>query len=127
MVIHQSFADFVLFLYVHMAHADSDFHQTELGVIREKMSKLYPFESNLEERLEAALKEYQTFDKNKLKLLFKDTFNHFTNVKFAQKYKVYADMYDIINADGKIEESEAAALQELKEIIDISAQVSHHP
>jgi uncharacterized tellurite resistance protein B-like protein len=127
MVIHQSFADFVLFLYVHMAHADSDFHQTELGVIREKMSKLYPFESNLEERLELALKEYQTFDKNKLKILFKDTFNHFTNVKFAQKYKVYADMYDIINADGKIDESEAAALQELKEIIDISAQVSHHP
>lgn len=127
MVIHQSFADFVLFLYVHMAHADSDFHQTELGVIREKMSKLYPFESNLEERLEVALKEYKAFDKNKLKLLFKDTFNHFTNVKFAQKYKVYADMYDIINADGKIEETEAAALQELKEIIDISAQVSHHP
>lgn len=126
MVIHQSFADFVLFLYVHMAHADSDFHQTELGVIREKMSKLYPFESDLEERLEVAIKEYKAFDKNKLKILFKDTFNHFTNVKFAQKYKVYADMYDIINADGKIDESEAAALQELKEIIDISAEVSHH-
>src|SRR5690349_3005474 len=126
MVIHQSFADFVLFLYVHMAHADSDFHQTELGVIREKMSKLYPFESDLEERLDAAMKEYQAFDKSKLKILFKDTFNHFTNVKFAQKYKVYADMYDIINADGKIDESEAAALQELKEIIDISAEVSHH-
>jgi uncharacterized tellurite resistance protein B-like protein len=126
MVIHQSFADFVLFLYVHMAHADSDFHQTELGVIREKMSKLYPFESNLEDRLETSLKEYKAFDKSKLKILFKDTFNHFTNVKFAQKYKVYADMYDIINADGKIDDSEAAALQELKEIIDISAEVSHH-
>ena len=126
MVLHQSFADFVLFLYVHMAHADSDFHQTELGVIREKMSKLYPFESDLEERLEVAMNEYKAFDKSKLKILFRDTFNHFTNVKFAQKYKVYADMYDIINADGKIDESEAAALQELKEIIDISAEVSHH-
>lgn len=125
MVIHQSFADFVLFLYVHMAHADKDFHQTELGVIRGKMSKLYPFEDNLEERLEVALKEYQAFDKNKLKILFKDTFHHFTNVKFAQKYKVYADMYDIINADGKIDESEARALQELKEIIDMSAQITH--
>lgn len=126
MVIHQSFADFVLFLYVHMAHADSDFHQTELGVIREKMSKLYPFESDLEERLEVAMNEYKAFDKSKLKILFKDTFNQFPNVKFAQKYKVYADMYDIINADGKIDESEAAALHELKEIIDISAEVSHH-
>jgi uncharacterized tellurite resistance protein B-like protein len=126
MVIHESFADFVLFLYVHMAHADKDFHQTELGVIREKMSKLYPFEDNLEERLEATLKEYQAFDKNKLKILFKDTFNHFAKVKFAQKYKVYTDMYDIISADGKIDEREANALQELKEIIDISAQITHH-
>lgn len=89
------------------------------------MSKLYPFESNLEDRLAISLKEYKAFDKSKLKILFKDTFNHFTNVKFAQKYKVYADMYDIINADGKIDESEAAALQELKEIIDISAEVNH--
>lgn len=126
MVIHKTFADFVLFLYVHMAHADTDFHQSELGVIREKMDKLYPFEDNLEERLTAAVKEYQDFDKNQIKILFKDTFKHFTKVKFAQKYKVYADMYDIINADGKIDESEAKALQELKEIIDISADVSHH-
>jgi uncharacterized tellurite resistance protein B-like protein len=109
-----------------MAHADTDFHQTELGVIREKMDKLYPFEDNLEERLENALKEYRDFDKSQLKTLFKDTFNHFTKVKFTQKYKVYADMYDIINADGKIDESEAKALQELKEIIDISAEVIHH-
>jgi len=126
MVIHKTFADFVLFLYVHMAHADTDFHQTELGVIREKMDKLYPFEDNLEEKLTAALKEYEEFDKKELRTLFRDTFNHFTKVKFAQKYKVYADMYDIINADGKIDESEAQALQELKEIIDISADVSHH-
>ena len=126
MVIHKNFADFVLFLYVHMAHADKDFHQTELGVIREKMSKLYPFDDKLEERLDAAVKDYEGFDKSKLKILFRDTFNNFPSIKFAQKYKVYTDMYDIINADGKIDESEQRALNELKEIIDISAEVSHH-
>lgn len=127
MVIHKSFADFVLFLYVHMAHADTDFHPTELKIIKNKMEKLFPYEGDLEGKLQTALKEYQDFDKAALKILFKDTFNHFTKVKFSQKYKVYTDMYDIINADGKIEESEAKALQELKEIIDISAEVSHHP
>jgi uncharacterized tellurite resistance protein B-like protein len=126
MVIHKSFADFVLFLYVHMAHADNDFHQSELSTIRKKMGKLYPYDDKLEERLQTALKEYTEFDKTKLKILFRDTFGHFPHIKFAQKYKVYADMYDIVNADGKIEESEAKALQELKEIIDISAEVSHH-
>jgi uncharacterized tellurite resistance protein B-like protein len=125
MVIHKSFADFVLFLYVHMAHSDSDFHQSELGTIRKKMGKLYPYDDKLEERLQATLKEYSAFDKTKLKTLFRDTFSHFPHIKFAQKYKVYADMYDIVHADGKIEETEAKALQELKEIIDISAEVSH--
>jgi uncharacterized tellurite resistance protein B-like protein len=125
MVIHQNFADFVLFLYVHMAHADKEFHQTELGVIREKMTKLYPFDDKVEEKLAFTVKQYEEFDKAKLKILFRDTFNNFPNVKFAQKYKVYTDMYDIINADGKIDESETQALNELKEIIDISAEASH--
>lgn len=125
MIIHQSFADFVLFLYVHMAHADSDFHETEVKVIREKMGKLYPNDKNLDAKLDEVLKQYRSFDKNKLRILFRDTFDHFTNVKFAQKYKVYTDMYDIINADGKIDESETKALNELKEIIDISSEASH--
>lgn len=125
MVIHQSFADFVLFLYVHMAHADSDFHETEMSVIRGKMAKLYPKESNVEGKLADVVRQYHAFDKNKLRILFRDTFDHFPNVKFAQKYKVYTDMYDIINADGKIDESETKALNELKGIIDINAEVSH--
>ncbi len=127
MVIHKSFADFVLFLYVHMAHADGEFHELELNLVREKMLKLFhPEKVDLDSKLNEVISQYRAFDKNKLKILYRDTFDHFTNVKFAQKYKVYTDMYDIINADGKVEESETRALNELKEIIDISAEASHH-
>ena len=108
-----------------MGHADGEFHAMEIGIIREKMGKLYPFSDKLDNKLDEAIQEYNDFDKADLKILFRDTFNHFTNVKFAQKYKVYADMYDIINADGKIEMAEEKALLELKEIIDLSAAVSH--
>jgi uncharacterized tellurite resistance protein B-like protein len=120
MVIHSNFADFVLFLYVHMAHADGECHELEEGVIREKMHKLYPREQDFDQRLDAAMKQYHDFDKGQLRLLFRDTFQQFTNVKFSQKYKVYTDMYDIINADGRIDERETHALTMLKEIIDIS-------
>jgi len=126
MVIHNTFADFVLFLYVHVAHADGVFHELEISLVRDKMVKLFhPEEVDLDVKLGEAIKQYNTFDKNQLRILFRDTFDHFINVKFAQKYKVYIDMYDIINADGKIDESETKALNELKEIIDISAEVSH--
>lgn len=124
MVIHNSFADFVLFLYVHMAHADGDLHVTEVKVIKEKMTKLFPNE-NADAKFTTALAEYDKFDKSKLNKLFHASFAHFNTIKFAQKYRVYGDMYDIIYADGKVEESEKRALDELKEIIDINSEVTH--
>lgn len=122
MIIHTSFSDFVLFLYVHMAHADGEFHSLEKGVVLNKMGKIYPNESNREKKFNEAVNQYQSYDHNQVKSIIKDTFLHFDQVKFQQKYKVYTDMYDIINADGKIDASETKALDELKEIIDMGAQ-----
>ncbi|MBL7841064.1 MAG: TerB family tellurite resistance protein [Cyclobacteriaceae bacterium] len=124
MVIHNSFADFVLFLYVHMAHADGDLHVTEVKVIKEKMTKLFPGE-NVDTKFVSALDEYNAFDKKNLNKLFHASFAHFDTIKFAQKYRVYGDMYDIIYADGKVLESETKALEELKDIIDINAEIRH--
>ncbi len=124
MVIHNSFADFVLFLYVHMAHADGDLHVTEVKVIKEKMAKLFPGE-NVDTKFASALDEYNAFDKKNLNKLLHASFAHFDTIKFAQKYRVYGDMYDIIYADGKVLESETKALEELKDIIDINAEIRH--
>ncbi len=119
MVIHKSFADFVLFLYIHMAHADSDFHATEQQVILKKMTRLFPEETALEQKLEKANEEYELLSPERIPGVIRETFALYKDVKFAQKYKVYTDMYDIINADGKIDESETEALNELKEIIEM--------
>lgn len=124
MVIHDTFADFVLFLYVHMAHADGDLHVTEVKVIKEKMAKLYPNE-NADAKFTAALDKYNAFDKSNLNKLFHASFAHFDTIKFTQKYRVYGDMYDIIYADGKVHEAEQKALDELKDIIDINSEVRH--
>ncbi len=124
MVIHDTFADFVLFLYVHMAHADGEVHVTEVKVIKEKMAKLFPNE-NADAKFTEALEQYDKFDKKQLNKLFHASFAHFNTIKFSQKYHVYGDMYDIIYADGKVLESETKALEELKEIIDINSEVTH--
>lgn len=119
MVIHDSFADFVLFLYIHMAHADGVYHPAEKDVIAERIPRLFPGEADVIGKLAKAEKQYLSVDKSKIESIIKDTFKHFSNVKFAQKYKVYTDMYDIIHADGKVEESESKALNELKDIIEM--------
>jgi uncharacterized tellurite resistance protein B-like protein len=121
MVIHKSFADFVLFLYVHMAHADGEFHTDEKKVILQKIPKLFPQESNPANLLEKVATEYSSISQNEIPVIIKQTFKHFKEVKFAAKYKVYTDMYDIINADGKVDESETRALNELKDIIDMGS------
>jgi len=120
MVIHSTFSDFVTFLYVHMAHADGEFHIEENKVILEKMAKLYPPGSiDLKEKLSATVNQYKNVDTGSVSKLISQTFRHFDKVKFTQKYKIYTDMYDIINADGKVDDSETAAMETLKEIIDM--------
>ncbi len=125
MVIHNNFQDFVLFLYIHMALADNYLHPAEEEVILGKMAKLFPTETNPKQKFDAALLNYKTLLHNEVMDIIRGTFKQFDHVKFAQKYKVYTDMYDVINADGKVEESEKNALDLLKEIIDLNAEVKH--
>jgi uncharacterized tellurite resistance protein B-like protein len=122
MVIHSNFADFVLFLYIHMSHVDNDYDPTEMKVIKEKMKRIFPEDVDLEKKLYTTLREYNAFDQSKMSELIKDTFAHFKSVKFSQKYKIYTDMYDIINADGKVDESETKALEALKQINEIGTE-----
>ena len=124
MVLHQHFADFVLFLYIHVAYADGVFHPSERSLILEKMAKLFPAERDLEMKLKDAEKEYLSVDAKKMPGIILDTFRQYNSVKFSQKYKVYTDMYEIVNADGKVDESETAALEELKRIIDLRAEAA---
>jgi uncharacterized tellurite resistance protein B-like protein len=119
MVIHDTFADFVLFLYIHMAHADGLYHPSERDVIADRIPKLFPDETDITSKLARAEKQYSAVEKSQIDTIIKDTFKHFSSVRFAQKYKVYTDMYDIIHADGKVEESETKALNQLKDIIEM--------
>jgi uncharacterized tellurite resistance protein B-like protein len=121
MVIHHSFAEFVLFLYVHMAHADGDYHNSEVEVILKKIPKLFPDDPNPSQRLDAAVSQYLATDPSQVKSIIRDTFRFFDTVKFSQKYKVYTDMFDIINADGRVDDSETQAMNELKSIIDLGS------
>ena len=105
-----------------MAISDGSLHSCEEQVILNKMAKLFPDETDSKKKLQMALTEYKALDHAMTMDVIRETFKHFDKVTFAQKYKVYADMYDIVNADGKVEESEKNALTGLKEIIDMNAQ-----
>jgi uncharacterized tellurite resistance protein B-like protein len=121
MKFHESFSDFVLFLYIHMALSDGFLHPREEIVILEKLTKLFPHEGDPKGKYDQAVEAYHAFDKTGLEDFIHNSFKHFNHVKFAQRYKIYTDLYDIVHADGKVVELEMIALDALKKIIDLGA------
>jgi hypothetical protein len=109
-----------------MSLSDGSIHSSEELVILNKMAKLFPDESDHKRKLDNAIAEYRALDAGMVMDVIRGSFRFFDKVTFAQKYKVYADMYDIVNADGKVEESEKDALDALKEIIDMNAELRHN-
>jgi uncharacterized tellurite resistance protein B-like protein len=119
MKVHASFSDFALFLYIHMALVDGSLHAEEESVILDKLTKLFPQEGNPKKKFDEAVAAYKNFDTSTMDEFVLHSFKHFKHVKFAQRYKVYTDMYDIIHADGKVDETETVAINALKKVIDI--------
>jgi len=116
--IYTSFKDFILFLYVHMAYADDHFDETEEDVILKKMGRLFPKEENQIPKYEQFKNDYKKLNSEDIDQLIQSNFDNFSHVNFSDKYRVYREMYDIINADGVIDESETEAMDKLKKIID---------
>jgi uncharacterized tellurite resistance protein B-like protein len=118
MVIHSSFSDFLLFLYIHAAHIDNTYDPQEISTIKAKMSVLFPEGIDIERKLYRSIREYNEFDRSRINELWKDTFEHFRHDKDAVTSKLYEDVREIVHADGRIETSEADLLLKLKRIID---------
>jgi len=117
MIIHDSLSDFVLFLYVHMSHADNNYDPMELHAIKDKIKDLFIEGTDIEKKLYLAIREYNSFDKSRLRELFEDTFKHF-GLQTPIMRKVFADLHEIIQADGRIDHAETKAMESLTEIID---------
>lgn len=109
-----------MFLYMHLAHADGSMDPQEETIVREKIKKMFPDNSDLNLLFESSLNAYRQIKKEEIPSLIRDTFEHFRQIPFSVKYRVYTDMYDIINADGKVDEMETSALDQLRNIIDQS-------
>jgi len=124
MILHNQFPDFVLFLYVHMANCDGSMHENEELVILDKMTKLFTDETDPKKKLHDATIEYKKVNPALINTIIRDSFKFFDQVKFSYKYRIYTDMYDIVNADGRVDESEHKALDVLRNIINMNAEIN---
>lgn len=122
MVIHTSFPDFLLFLYVHMSEADHNYDPAEMALIKKKMPALFPKGTDMEQKLYRTIRDYNNFDKSQLDSLFKDTFEKFKGANPELRENLFKDIQEIAGADGALNASESQALEALKRIIELSAK-----
>ena len=122
MVIHANLPDFILFLYVHMSHADDSYDPTEMAAIKNKMKGLFTKDTDVEKKLYVTIREYNSFDKNKLTELLSDSFRHF-GTDTSVDALLFNDLKEIIQADGKVDQAEMNALEALKRMIDHQAKM----
>lgn len=122
MVIHSSFSDFILFLFVHMSHADETYDPYEMATIKQKMAGMFDEDADIERKLYITIREYNSFDKQKLPVLFRESFKHFGQDENIQKSAFYDDLTEIIQADGKVVDAEKKALQALREIVELNSR-----
>ena len=118
MVIHSTFPDFVLFLYVHVAHIDHTFDPNEMSTIKSKMARLFPEGTDLEKKLYQAIREYNKFDRSKINKLCEETLLHFKTDKETVKSLLFNDFREIIMADGQVHELESRMLAKIRRIVD---------
>lgn len=119
MVIHATLPDFILFLYVHMSRADDTYDPTEMAAIKVKMNTLFAEGTDLEKKLYGAIREYNSFDKSKLTELFTGSILHFSKNSTVDA-KLFNDLREIVQADGKVDQTEASALEALERMIEQS-------
>ncbi|HEY8511081.1 MAG TPA: TerB family tellurite resistance protein [Cyclobacteriaceae bacterium] len=125
MVIHDSFPDFLLFVYVHMSEADHNYDPKEMALIKKKMHALFPEGTDLEKKLYRAIRDYNNFDKSRLDALFKDTFEKFRGANPELREHLFQDILEIASADGALNASESQALESLKKIIDLTSATAN--
>lgn len=124
MVIHSSFRDFILFLYVHISQADENYDPDEMAIIKKKIESLFEKDTDIEKKLYAAIREYNVFDKSKLTELFEATFKQFSQDTSVLRKNFYSDLNEIVLADGKVVDAEIKALEALKALIDLYTEKS---
>jgi uncharacterized tellurite resistance protein B-like protein len=117
MVLHQTFPDFLLFLFVHLSRVDEQYDPKELAVIKNKMTQLFPVGTDLEQKLYTTLKQYNSFNPENLKSLFNHSFEHFKEQVTSSSH-LLSDMQEIIGADGRIDPVEVKALDAFKQILE---------
>lgn len=117
MVVHSSLADFILFLYVHMANADNQYEPAELKAIQSKIQPLFAEGTDLEKKLYTTLRNYNQFNKADIPAIIEDSVHHFSEREDLPIQQIISDLQYIVQADGTVHTNELTVLNAFNRLL----------
>lgn len=110
----ESIEDFAILILVHMATVDGSLHPTEMDTIADRIQKLFPQISNVKEKMfqisESIVRKGKEFSEK----VIEDGAAKLNVLTTDQKKELYVMLFDIINADGRVNQEETRTLRLLK-------------
>jgi uncharacterized tellurite resistance protein B-like protein len=117
----ETYGEYILFLFIHVANADFTVKGTEIDVILQKMEDYFPeieSEDELRDMFVRLTSEYDNLNDSDINNVIYSNFKKF-EASHAATSRILVDLHEIINADGYIDESETKVLEDLKNLLGI--------
>src|SRR5436190_2624710 len=105
---------FTLFLFLHMGRVDGSLHPNERDTIVEKMNELFPTHPLDEADLLDMEEKYALLKYGVAETLLREGFVRFSGEDATKRKDIYTALFDIINANGRVNEEEKQTLQIFK-------------
>ncbi len=109
--------EFILFLFLHIANADFSVGQSEIDVILTKMEDIFPVELDIHELFISMKDYYDKLENADIERVIVENFKKF-KLGLSNTDRILNDIYEIITADGIIQETETAAIDKIRSLID---------
>jgi hypothetical protein len=112
---------FALFMFLHMGRVDGSLHPNERDTIVEKMNELFPSRKFDESILEEMEEQYLRLKFGVAESMLKEGLTRFSDEDPVKKKQIYVALFDIINANGRVNEEEKQTLQVFKPWLGLPA------
>ncbi len=107
----ENFEDFTLFLLLHMGHVDGSLHPNEKDTIFERIRELFQNDSLSTEKFAEMELMHEKLGQVRAGELLRISMPKFSHIDPDKKKEIYAALFDIINANGRVNEEETQTLK----------------
>lgn len=108
--------EFILFLFIHIASADFSVGHSEVDVILAKMEDIFPVELDIHDYFIIMKDYYDKLNNDTIEKVIVENFRKF-KLGLSNTDRILNDIYEIISADGIIQETETAVIDKLRKML----------